>query len=119
MTHIGFPFRLDSRGRTAVSSDDEHVRGLIEQVLFTTPGERLNRPGFGSGLRGLVFEPAAGELATATRSLVQAALQQWLAGEVEVHAVEVEVHDATVLVSVRYRTAAMPQPRTATFTGRA
>ncbi|MFD1660248.1 GPW/gp25 family protein [Streptomyces caeni] len=114
--HIGFPFRVDSRGRTAAADDEDHARALIEQVLFTAPGERVNRPDFGSGLRQLVFESAAGELATATRALVHAALQQWLPAEVGVQAVDVAVADPTAEVTVRYRTRSMPAPRTAVFT---
>ncbi|WP_089104015.1 GPW/gp25 family protein [Streptomyces hyaluromycini] len=114
--HIGFPFRVDHRGRTASADDEEYVRGLIEQVLFTAPGERVNRPGFGSGLRQLLFEPASGELATATRALVQAALQQWLGAEIEVQAVDVVADDATVRVTVQYRTRSAPAPVTAVIT---
>ena len=78
--HIDFPFHVDGSapdGRRP--SDDEHVRDLIEQVLFTRPGERVNRPGFGSGLQQLVFAPNSPELAAAVQFLVQGALQQYLA----------------------------------------
>ena len=81
---IDFPFHFDGRGRTAEAATDEHVRDLIEQVLFTSPGERVNRPTFGSGLMQLVFAPNSDELATATQFLVQAALQQWLGDLIEV-----------------------------------
>ena len=69
---VDFPFRFDGRGRTATTGDDEHVRDLIEQVLFTAPGERVNRPTFGSGLLQLVFAPNSDELAAATQLTVQA-----------------------------------------------
>jgi phage baseplate assembly protein W len=114
--HIGFPFRIDAHGRTGEASDEEYVRGLIEQVLFTAPGERVNRPDFGSGILRLVFEPAGGELATATSLLVHGALQQWLAETVEVQAVDVAVRDSTLAVTVRYLTRRMAQPATAVFT---
>jgi phage baseplate assembly protein W len=113
--HIGFPFRLDSRGATATADDEQYARALIEQVLFTSPGERVNRPDFGSGLRRLVFEPVGGELGTATRALVQAALQQWLAGVVEVVAVDVTSADGGLTVTVSYRTPAMAAPAVAVF----
>jgi phage baseplate assembly protein W len=113
--HIGFPFRLDSRGATATADDQQYARALIEQVLFTSPGERVNRPEFGSGLRQLVFEPVGGELGTATRALVQAALQQWLAGVVEVVAVDVTAVDGGLVVTVSYRTPAMAAPAVAVF----
>jgi phage baseplate assembly protein W len=114
--HIDFPFRIDAHGRTAGASDEAYIRALIEQVLFTAPGERVNRPGFGSGLLQLIFEPADGELASATRLLVHGALQQWLPETVEVQAVDVTVRDSTLSVTVRYLTRRMAQPTSAVFT---
>jgi phage baseplate assembly protein W len=113
--HIDFPFRVDPGGRTAATTDDDYVRDLIEQVLFTAPGERVNRPTFGSGVLRLVFEPGGAELATASRYVVQSALQQWLADVVEVQAVDVENTDSTLRVAVRYRVRTSPQPSTAVF----
>ncbi|WP_328452989.1 GPW/gp25 family protein [Amycolatopsis sp. NBC_00438] len=114
--HIGLPFRVDGRGRTARADDDEYVRGLVEQVLFTAPGERVNRPAFGSGVRQLVFEPAGGELADALRVLLRGALQQWLADRIEVEAVDTEVADSTLSIRVRYRTRAGAEARTVLLT---
>ena len=75
---LDFPFRLDSRGRAAETDTDDHIRDLIVQVLFTNPGERVNRPDFGCGLLQLVFMPNSDALATATQFTVQGALQRWL-----------------------------------------
>jgi phage baseplate assembly protein W len=113
--HIDFPFRVDHGGRTGATTDDDYVRDLIEQVLFTAPGERVNRPTFGSGVLRLVFEPGGAELATASRYVVQSALQQWLADIVEVQAVDVENTDSTLRVAVRYRVRTSPRPSTAVF----
>jgi len=113
---IDFPYRVDGRGRTGEADDDQHVRDLIEQVLFTAPGERVNRPTFGSGLRELVFAPNSDELATATQFLVQGALQQWLGEVVEVVAVDVLTRESTLRVVVRYRVKPSGRPQTATFT---
>ena len=63
--NIDFPFHFDDRGRTATTTLDDHVRDLIEQLLFTSPGERVNRPDFGAGLLQLVFAPNSAELAAA------------------------------------------------------
>src|SRR5881392_4045793 len=101
--NIDFPFHFDGRGRTAVAADTKHVRDLIEQVLFTAPGERVNRPTFGSGLRQLVFAPNSDELAAATQFLVQGALQHWLGNLLEVEAVEARSEDSTLRVTVQYR----------------
>ena len=114
--HIDYPFRIDGRGRTAGTDPDDHIRDLIEQVLFTAPGERVNRPTFGSGIRQLVFEPAGAEAATAAEFLVQSALQQWLSGVVEVHGVQVTSQDSTLRVTVRYRQVRSSVPQTAVFT---
>jgi hypothetical protein len=103
MTSIDFPYSFDARRRTASPvDDDDHVRDLIEQVLFTTPGERVNRPDFGSGLMQLVFQPNGVELAAATEFLVQNALQQWLAEVIAVDGVRVEAVDSTLTVTVQY-----------------
>ena len=102
MSPIDFPIHFDSRGRTAATSDDEHIRDLIEQVLFTTPGERVNRPTFGSGLLQLVFAANSDALAAATQLTVQGALQQWLGDLIEVEAVRVERDDSTLRVTLHY-----------------
>jgi phage baseplate assembly protein W len=99
---VDFPYAVDRRGRTAATGEDEHVRDLVEQVLFTAPGERVNRPSFGSGLLQLVFAPLSDELASATQFLVQGALQQWLGEVIEVEAVEVEGEDSTLGIRVVY-----------------
>ncbi len=102
---VAFPYRIDGRGRTALAGDaDAHVRDLIEQVLFTSPGERVNRPTFGCGLAQLVFGGTGDEVAAAIGFLVQGALQQWLGELIEVEAVDAVADDATLAVTVVYRT---------------
>jgi phage baseplate assembly protein W len=100
---IDFPYRLDAGGRTATTSEDDHVRDLVMQVLFTEPGERVNRPDFGCGLKTLVFAPSSDVLATTTQVLVKAALQRWLEDEVEVEDVVVEPIEERLVVTVAYR----------------
>ena len=78
MQQIAYPYHIEGRGRTATTDPDSHIRDLIEQVFFTSPGERVNRPTFGGGLLELVFAPNSDALAAATQFLVQGALQQWL-----------------------------------------
>jgi phage baseplate assembly protein W len=99
---LDYPFHFDGSGRTAMAGEADHVRALIEQVLFTAPGERVNRPAFGSGLMQLVFAPNSDALAAATQVSVHAALQQWLSEIVMVEGVEVRREDAALHVSVRY-----------------
>jgi uncharacterized protein len=102
MSHLNHPFRFDVRRRTALAPDEEYIRDLIEQVLFTAPGERVNRPDFGSGLMQLVFEPNQAELAATVQFLAQGALQRWLGDLIVVESVEVESDDATLAVRVQY-----------------
>ena len=102
MSHLDFPYRIDGRGRTATTSDGDHIRDLIEQVLFTAPGERVMRPDFGSGLLALVFEPGGPELVATTQHLVQGALQQELGSLIAVDSVQVTQDEGTLTVSVSY-----------------
>ena len=102
MTQVDYPFRFDGRGRTAGTSQDEHIRDLIEQVLFTAPGERVNRPTFGSGVLKLVFEPNSVALGAATQLAVQGALQQWLGDVITVEELAVDALDSSLRVTVRY-----------------
>ena len=113
--NIDFPFHFDNRGRTAATDDDDHIRDMIEQVLFTSPGERVNRPTFGSGLMQLVFEPNSNELATTTQFLVQGSLQQWLGDLIEVNDIEVESNDSTLLVTIKYTVRRTQQQQVAQF----
>jgi phage baseplate assembly protein W len=116
MMQIDYPFHIDGRGRTASTGQDDHIRDLIEQVLFTSPGERVNRPDFGSGLMQLVFAPNSDELATATQFMVQGALQQWLGDLIQVEAVQVESEEATLRVTVQYVIRRNQQRQVAQFT---
>lgn len=98
---IAFPYRINHTGRT---SEDRgtHLRDLIEQVLFTTPTERVNRPDFGAGVLELIFAAESDELLAASRFMIQGALQQWLGDLIEVEAVAVEREDTTVSITIRY-----------------
>ena len=102
MTTIDFPFHFDRLGRTAGTDVEDHVRDMIEQFLFTAPGERVNRPDFGSGLLQMVFAPNSPELAAALQFTIQAGLQRWLGDLVDVRALEVAAEDARLQVVVRY-----------------
>jgi phage baseplate assembly protein W len=114
-SYLDYPFRIDGRGRAAATDPDDHVRDLIEQVLFTSPGERVNRPDFGCGLKQLVFMPASDALAASTQQLVQGALMRWLEGIVTVEKVEARIGDGSVEVTVAYRRLDTGQPREARF----
>ena len=100
--NIAYPLRVDGRGRIAGANHADHIRQLIEQVLFTAPGERVNRPEFGSGVQQLIFSPNSDELAAATQFLVQGALEQWLGELIQVEAVTVTNRDSQLVVVVQY-----------------
>jgi phage baseplate assembly protein W len=113
--NIDFPFHFDNLGRTAATSDDDHIRDMIEQLLFTNPGERVNRPDFGSGLLQLVFAPNSPELAATLQFTVQAALQRWLGDLIEVQALEVTSEDSTLRVVLQYLVRRSGEQRMETF----
>jgi len=99
---ISFPFTVDVRGRTASAGPDDHVRQMIEQVLFTAPGERVNRPDFGSGLLQLVFTPNSPEQAAAVQFSIAAQLERWLGDVVTVEGLDVETSESTLRITVQY-----------------
>lgn len=113
--NIDFPFGFDQRGRTASTDDDDHVRDMIEQLLFTSPGERVNRPDFGSGLLQMVFGPNSPEIAAALQFTVQAALQRYLGDVIRVNALQVTSNDATLQVELNYTVLATGEARTDTL----
>ena len=100
---VALPYRIDGRARTATADPDRHIRDLIEQVLFTSPGERVNRPDFGCGLLRLTFEPNSDVLAATLQFTVQSALQQWLGDRIELETVQVDHDEAVLRVTVAYR----------------
>ena len=102
MNTLDHPYHFDGRGRTASTHTLEHIRDLIEQVLFTSPGERVMRPDFGAGLLALVFEPNSTPLAATTQFLVQSGLQRHLSDLIVVNAVTVDNDAAALRVTVVY-----------------
>jgi len=115
MNTLDHPYHFDGRGRTAGTGAADHVRDLIEQVLFTSPGERVMRPDFGAGLLALVFEPNSVTLAATTQFLVQSALQQHLSELISVQSVTVEPLDSTLRVNVSYALLADGSSQSASF----
>ena len=114
--NIDYPFHFDRRGRTAATDDEDHIRDMIEEFLLTSPGERVNRPDFGSGLLQMVFAPNSAELAAALQFTIQAGLQQWLGDLIEVKRLEVTCPDAELRVEVQYVIRRTQQSVTDTFT---
>jgi uncharacterized protein len=112
---VDFPFGFDARGRTASTDTDDHIRDMIEQVLFTAPGERVNRPTFGSGMLQMVFAPNSPEMAATTQFLVHGALQQWMGDAILVNGVQVQSEDSTLTVLIQYTIRRNGQQQVARF----
>jgi len=108
---FAFPYDVAADGTTAKTADvageaaaeDRHLRDLIEQLLFTAPGERVNRPELGSGLYDLVFEPASDALVASLQMGVQATIQHHLADRLELEGVEVTHTEGSLRITVAYR----------------
>jgi uncharacterized protein len=99
--NVNFPYQFDGRGRT-LDPQDNYLRQLVEQVLFTSPGERVNLPDFGSGLLQLPFAPLSNEIAAATQFTVQGALQKWLSNLIKVQSVTATAQESKLTVTVTY-----------------
>jgi phage baseplate assembly protein W len=114
--NLKFAYQFDTSGHTSQTNDNDHIRDLIEQVLFTMPGERVNRPTFGTGLMQLVFQPNSDQLATTTQFTVQGALQQWLGDLIAVSDVQVTSVDSTIQVTISYTVRSTQQNFIAQYT---
>ncbi len=102
-----YPLRIDAASHQAAqSSYPDHVAQMIRQVLLTEPGERVNLPEFGCGLRGLVFAPLSDALQATTQLIVMQALSRWLAGQIDVKEVAVsrasETADGVLQIRIDY-----------------
>src|ERR1700722_3521163 len=115
MRNFDYPFHFDLQGRTADTTAEDHIRDLIEQVLFTAPGERVNRPDFGAGLLRMVFQPTSPEIAAALQFSTRAALQRWLGDLIEPQNVDAVSQDSTLNVTVQYVLRQTGQSQTQTF----
>jgi phage baseplate assembly protein W len=113
---IDFPYHFDSRGRTALAETNDHMRDLIEQLIFTNPGERVNRPEFGSDLLQLVFAPNSPELAATLQFTLRAALQHWLGDVIAVSSLDVSAVDSALTIGITYFVRDSGLEQSATFT---
>lgn len=113
--NVSFPYQFDNRGRTRAATDEQHIKNLIEQVLFTAPGERVMRPTFGSGIRELVFSPGNDSLAMAVQSTVNAALQQYLGERIVINGVNANYEEGVLRVEVQYTVIQNQDVRTVLF----
>jgi hypothetical protein len=124
--YLAFPLRIARPAdapagglRPRLANRAEHIRGQIEQILFTVAGERVFRPEFGAGLRTLLFEPNASPLWQVTQRRLAAALGEALAGEVDPRSLEIEVSGAgaQLVVRIAYTLAAIGRREELVLTG--
>ena len=118
--YMAFPFRMTETG-AALSTRSDNVRERLEQVLFTSPGERVFRPDFGFGARQHVFEGNGPQLWEAARSRLLGSLSEALAGDVDPKTLRVEVgakegEPEVLLIQISYTLAALQKEETHTFT---
>ena len=115
--YLRFPFAVDADG-PRTSSRSAHVREQIEQVLFTSPRERVYRPEFGVGIRRLVFEPNNAALWNITHKQLVSSLSEALHGEVDSKTLEVTLdhEDSKLIILISYRLAALNRQESQTFT---
>ncbi|WP_174567708.1 GPW/gp25 family protein [Nocardia altamirensis] len=112
---IAYPYGFDNRGRTASADYPAHVHQMIEQLLLTLPGERVNRPDFGAGLERHLFGPNSPEIAAAVELSLQTALARWLAEVIEVRTLRVISEGATLKVRIDYLLRDLGETRTEDF----
>jgi uncharacterized protein len=114
--NVAFPFQFDSRGGTATTDNNDHINDMLEQLLFTNPGERVNQPDFGSGVLQLVFAPTSPELAATVQFTLQAAIQRWLGDVISLGDLQVQAVDSTLTINISYVVRLSNSPQTAAFT---
>jgi uncharacterized protein len=117
--NIDFPFHYDGRSRTAEAGEDDHIRDMIEEFLFTNAGERVNRPDYGSGLRQMIFNTNSPELASALEFTMRAGLNRWLGDVIELRSLDVQSENAELRVKVVYLVRRTNETRTAQLVRRA
>ncbi len=113
--NIDYPFHFDGRGHSASADTDKHIQEMIEQLLFTNPGERVNRPDFGSGLQQLIFAPTSPEIAAALQFSLQATLQRWLGDLIELQRLEVSSEESKLSILIQYVVRRTQQQQTTKF----
>lgn len=118
LMNIDFPFHFDRWGHTATTSYENHIRDLIEQLLFTTPGERVNRPEFGCGILSFIFSPNSPELAAALQMTIAAAIERWLGDLIDLNGLEVKSEDASLFITVQYEVQSTGEEEIVTFSTR-
>jgi Bacteriophage baseplate protein W len=112
---VAFPYGLDDRGRTATATYNDHVEQMLELLLLTRPGERVNQPTFGCGLLDHVFAPNSPEIGAALNVTIAAAISLWLQDVILVNSLDVTTQDSQLIVNIGYTVLATGSPTTLTL----
>ena len=112
-TSIRHPFGVDTAsGRIAEEeSYAAHVEQMMRQVLFTAPGERVNRPDFGCGIRRLVFAPNSEVSAALAQVTIFQSLTTWLGSAITVNDVKANSIEERLEITIVYTLNATGQRR--------
>ena len=117
MSYLDLPYRTDGTGRTATTeSGARRVRNLLKAVLFTAPGERVNRPDFGSGILEMLFDSNSDALETASEFLIRSAIQRHLSDLVVLHELDVSRNEGELHIVITYALVGEDERRSETFT---
>jgi Bacteriophage baseplate protein W len=98
-----YPFRIGGEGGVALTGADDHLRDLIEQVLLTNPGERVNLPEFGCGLKKLVFAGNDEILQATVKFIVSQNLNRWLGDRMIVESIRIVSEEETLAIEITYQ----------------
>lgn len=103
-TSIRYPIAVDpGSGRLSEETNyPAHVEQLIMQLLLTSPGERINRPDFGCGVRRMVFAPNSRVTASLAQVTIFEALNRWLSSVIIPGDVRVEAREETLSIWIAY-----------------
>jgi len=112
-TSIRYPFAIDAGlGRLAEETDyPAHIEQLIKQVLFTAPGERINRPDFGCCIKRQVFAPNDPVTASLAQVTIFQALKRWLGNAIDIQDVKAVARDETLEIKIAYSLKARQERR--------
>ncbi len=114
--NISFPIEVDANGQVAWVDQPKNIDQLIAQLLVLSPGDRVNQPTLGCGLKRLVFDANGPELQAATQFLIQGSLQEWLGSLIVVQSVVVDHDDSELLITVTYTVKQTGRTQVKTYT---
>jgi uncharacterized protein len=108
-----YPIAIDRSLGTMAEENDfaAHVRQMILQVLFTSPGERINRPDFGCGIKRMVFAPNSDVTASLAQITIAQALNAWMGTLINFGRVKVEAIEEKLMIHISYSLKAMSEPQ--------